>query len=674
MQKNNIISITLDAKTEEAKSKIDKTTLSLQKLSKVAKTIGGLSIFGITTWKALQNGIKGCYEHSEKFQASINKLQKAGIDAIAPKFRKVGDVLSKVVNTVGSWIEHQNKLSGVIAETNAKNLEAIQNNGTLTKENIEQEIKLHEELGANSQLIEAKKIEGLHKINDIIVKSYADAIELEKKYKNEIEETEKLLESYSKDKGVERKYHNIKETLAKLKQDHEKLVNEILPNLKEEYKQNNVEIAKNTKSVKIESDALASILARTKQINVEHRFMTKYTEDEEQITQENLKKYQSQLAIIKNINSVYNSGEKIKTATLNKIAQEFDMSVDLFKTEKGRVEIYEEILKKIKEIEEGQNKINEAMLKSVQQGYEWMGVISQVHSMSSSIASLSLSSKLIDTSIYDKAISEVKAKITEFNKWKEAMEEEEDDKEDAEFEVYLERLNKEYEIAKEIGDKMTMLAIENKKKELDKQKETLEKEKQITAQEKALEKELAIAEYNKAYAEWQNECMIAEQTKQMNLAEAIIQPLQAAAYAALGIAQSFATGGPIGAAIAAASSIGIISSAVSTAAAYKNSAQQLDSVKASPPEPPAFRFGTAGYQLKEGEQAIVGEAGAEIIKNMAGKLVVESNAQAKASGKLNGVGMYVETVIFNVNSIVDKQTIFKAMNEYKERNSFAYTR
>lgn len=53
MQKNNIISITLDAKTEEAKSKIDKTTLSLQKLSKVAKTIGGLSIFGITTWKAL---------------------------------------------------------------------------------------------------------------------------------------------------------------------------------------------------------------------------------------------------------------------------------------------------------------------------------------------------------------------------------------------------------------------------------------------------------------------------------------------------------------------------------------------------------------------------------------------------------------------------------------------
>lgn len=97
---------------------------------------------------------------------------------------------------------------------------------------------------------------------------------------------------------------------------------------------------------KIESDALASILARTKQINVEHRFMTKYTEDEEQITQENLKKYQSQLAIIKNINSVYNSGEKIKTATLNKIAQEFDMSVDLFKTEKGRVEIYEEILKK----------------------------------------------------------------------------------------------------------------------------------------------------------------------------------------------------------------------------------------------------------------------------------------------------------------------------------------
>lgn len=42
-----------EQENEEAKSKIDKTTLSLQKLSKVAKTIGGLSIFGITTWKAL---------------------------------------------------------------------------------------------------------------------------------------------------------------------------------------------------------------------------------------------------------------------------------------------------------------------------------------------------------------------------------------------------------------------------------------------------------------------------------------------------------------------------------------------------------------------------------------------------------------------------------------------
>lgn len=360
---------------------------------------------------------------------------------------------------------------------------------------------------------------------------------------------------------------------------------------------------------------------------------------------------------------------------------ESDTERNLITKTKERVELEAKLTAKVEKVAEVKKEIkketglyNEELYKACNKGYEWMGVISQVHSMSSSIASLSLSSKLINTSIYDKAISEVKAKITEFNKWKEAMEEEEGDKEDAEFEAYLERLNKEYEIAKEIGDKMTMLAIENKKKELDKEKEALEKEKQITAQEKALEKELAIAEYNKAYAEWQNECMIAEQTKNMNLAEAIIQPLQAAAYAALGIAQDFAKGGVIGAALASASAIGIISSAVSTASAYKNSVSQLDSIKASPPEPPAFRFGTAGYQLKEGEQAIVGEAGAEIIKNMAGKLVVESNAQAKASGKLNNASMYVETVIFNVSSIVDKNTIFKAMNEYKERNSFAYTR
>lgn len=699
MSKNNEINLSLNVKTENTQTNIKDLNSMLEQipvlgnkarsvLNQIVKIPFSPAVAGIS---AISGGLALAYKNSQNLRNEIEKFKNvsASLNPVSKYFKALGDDLSFFVKNINEAAEQTNILNGMGLENIKNSLSEINKSTESLNNRLKASLTLIKATGEDEQEVQIRINQ--NRKNNAEESIYLLEEELANKrslYQEHIRELSILISkeeqilvvdeaSAIKKQQAQDKINKLTVVFQQTEKDIQTIQEQINLKIKEgvnaQEKITEIQDKKNN-NVKIESDALASILARTKQINVEHRFMTKYTEDEEQITQENLKKYQSQLAIIKNINSVYNSGEKIKTATLNKIAQEFDMSVDLFKTEKGRVEIYEEILKKIKEIEEGQNKINEAMLKSVQQGYEWMGVISQVHSMSSSIASLSLSSKLIDTSIYDKAISEVKAKITEFNKWKEAMEEEEDDKEDAEFEAYLERLNKEYEIAKEIGDKMTMLAIENKKKELDKQKETLEKEKQITAQEKALEKELAIAEYNKAYAEWQNECMIAEQTKQMNLAEAIIQPLQAAAYAALGIAQSFATGGPIGAAIAAASSIGIISSAVSTAAAYKNSAQQLDSVKASPPEPPAFRFGTAGYQLKEGEQAIVGEAGAEIIKNMAGKLVVESNAQAKASGKLNGVGMYVETVIFNVNSIVDKQTIFKAMNEYKERNSFAYTR
>lgn len=50
---------------------------------------------------------------------------------------------------------------------------------------------------------------------------------------------------------------------------------------------------------------------------------------------------------------------------------------------------------------------------------------------------------------------------------------------------------------------------------------------------------------------------------------------------------------------------------------------------------------------------------AEVIRNMAGKLVVESNAQAKAMGRFNEAGMYIEQVIFNVSSIVDKKQYIK---------------
>lgn len=142
---------------------------------------------------------------------------------------------------------------------------------------------------------------------------------------------------------------------------------------------------------------------------------------------------------------------------------------------------------------------------------------------------------------------------------------------------------------------MTMLAIENKKKEL-------EKDKQITEQEKALEKELAIAEYNKSYAEWQNEVASAKTAKAQAITDAIMMPVVAAGNAALGMSRSFVELGPIaGPIMGAMVAASVISAAVSGAANIKSASVAYDNVNASPPTPPAFQFGTTGYQLDNGQ-------------------------------------------------------------------------
>lgn len=691
--------------TENAKKELDKlkntsnTTSNIfkQATASITKFAGGFLAVN-TAIKGFRLAINQATTHSEKFRDSLDKIKTTGVEAIAPTFEKIGDALSVVVNKVGEWLEEQNRLNGTIAITNQKQIEAIKNAGEVAEKNAENELKNLEELGAEADEINNRRLAGLKNIQNVTEKNYTDAIALQQKYSDDIQKSLELMKELKKQKdeywtstdiaggaGFENPYE---EQLKKAMDSHERLVqgsmelrDKILPDIKQRYKENNEEIAKASKTTKQtkkeEMDALASILARTKQINTENLFAIgtinkqDLTDKEKSkaITEENNQKYRQQLSVINSLNNVFKSSASIKDSTLQKIADELEVDKDLLKTEEGRLEVYNEILKKIKEITDENKK---AKITWQQWANEGIQAFSQLNNLGQGIASLTL--KLIDTSIYDKAIADAQAKITAFNEWKAEQEEAEVEKGDAEYEAYLEKLDKEYEIAKKVGDKMTMLAIENKKKELAKEQEKLEKEKEITAQEKALEKELAIAEYNKSYAEWQNECAIAEQNKQMNLAQAFIQPLQAAANAALGIAQSFAQFGLPGVALGTAASIGVIASAVSSASAYKSSAQQLDSVKNSPPTPPAFQFGTQGYQLEHGQSAIVGETGAEVIRNMAGKLVVESNAQAKAMGRFNDSGMFIENVIFNVNSIVDKSTIYKAMNEYKERDSFRYTR
>lgn len=699
---NNQIDFSLNVDTKNSEAELNKLSSALNNIpvvgNKASASLNKISssISGITKLNpallSVSAGIAGIgaaallsYKNSEKLRNEIDKLKTTTLAPVNRAFQGLGDAIASVVRQINEANERIEILNGHGLDSVKNSIAGVRDEFAQMQESLKASITLFENLGGE---------DGELKLLGVSANQYKLREEESKKnieiYQEELKKQKELKLKYERELSIQiakiKKINVVDENTAieqaaaqhKLN-DLKKVFEKTEENIKTIEEQIQVEIKAGTHAIeeqnKIQEEIKKKTTKTTTKIKEQKDILTELREKLAQIKQ--YAQYQNDL----NNEDLDNEKERKQylERKLSSLNQQKSVIEQIYNEERKRgieneetKKTYEAIKKEIEAITDELNDTGKAQITWQQWANEGIQAFSQLNSLGQGIASLTL--KLIDTSIYDKAIADAQAKITAFNEWKVEQEEAEAEKGDAEYEAYLERLDKEYEIAKKVGDKMTMLAIENKKKELAKEQEKLEKEKEITAQEKALEKELAIAKYNKSYAEWQNECAIAEQNKQMNLAQAFIQPLQAAANAALGIAQSFAQFGLPGVALGTAASIGVIASAVSSASAYKSSAQQLDSVKNSPPTPPAFQFGTQGYQLEHGQSAIVGETGAEVIRNMAGKLVVESNAQAKAMGRFNDGSMHIQNVIFNVSSIVDKSTIYKAMNEYKERDSFRYTR
>ena len=280
-----------------------------------------------------------------------------------------------------------------------------------------------------------------------------------------------------------------------------------------------------------------------------------------------------------------------------------------------------------------------------------------------------------DLSSYDAAIEEAKNKLQEFDDYQKELKENQKSQDDEDYENYLSRLDEELELAIENKDAMSAEAIRIKQEELkkkqEKEKEDLQKEKDIQNQRELLEKQLAQAEYNKAYAEWDNQVKLAEMEKAKAIADAVLIPSLAIAQSALGVAASFAQGGPAGFAAGLIISATAISSALAAASGIVSSANALDSIKSNPPQAPKFGFGTAGYIIPDGGSAIVGEMGAELITNKSGKIQVQSNAQMQEQVFSKG---NIWNVTINVEQALNPDEVYRLMNSYKARNSQMYTR
>ena len=392
---------------------------------------------------------------------------------------------------------------------------------------------------------------------------------------------------------------------------------------------------------------------------------------------ERLKKSYEDLVKIQDISDdLVNSGDnqEVRQKQIDDITEQIAVLEDLYIAQVKAGEPAEETLKTIQKLKKELENLNKPLLdlKSIASQ-----IMSSIQSAYNSIGSAMMSIKsmdLIDTSKLDEQISIAQRKLDEFDKAQKDKEEEKQELDDEAYQNYLARLDEEYQKAVEANDLMSQEAIRIKKEEVEKKREQekkeLEEEKKINKQREELEQQLAIAQYNKDYAEWQNQVKLAELQKNKAIADAVVLPALATAQSALGLASSFAQGGPIGFAAGVALSATAIGTAVGAAAGVASAASALDNVKSNPPEMPKFEFGTTGYTLGYGETALVGERGAELVKNMGGILQVQSAAQTEAMGNRGGerIGMYIENLVFNVAQRLTADEIYEFMTSFKARD------
>lgn len=240
----------------------------------------------------------------------------------------------------------------------------------------------------------------------------------------------------------------------------------------------------------------------------------------------------------------------------------------------------------------------------------------------------------------------------------------------------LEYLNQEYKKQDELGK----LAIQKKIDEIKAEQKKIDDEKKLKQKqadedkkiETEKEKAIAMAEYQKAVAVHENEVANAQTKHEQVIADVAVSSTQGTLQAGLGFAKAIADLGPIaGPIVGSANMAGVIATVASGVAEVKSSASALAGLKGQAPKPPAFRFGTMGYELEEGGSAIVGEAGAEVITNNGGMLEVQSAYQTSQSGTGGGgdiINISINASQFTMSEIRDLLVDVLSSNEFRDRD------
>lgn len=662
---------------------------------------------------ALGGTIYGAYTQSEKFRDSIEDFKANAAVAFTPMLNtlgNIGDAIGSVIDGLNKWRKTANNISGAttdavkkLGEETLKNLENIsvsaeeqikqlKDLGYTEKEIAEESAKIWADAYAQ---IEEDSIPAMKTLKDgfsDLVIAQSDILQRITQVKEEQKQFGGV-DIYSDSTGYVR---NFKEELEKLdeelKQNQAEQKNNMLQreqlklmskNAREEQDKLNDSTQSNTKVTQNQISAYEKLTQSLAAV-VEVR------NAEGQIIEDNYAGKAKELEAIKaNINALEQQKQLITSYYTEAKKQGKDYYDQSLKGIIAQINGNEEVTGSVEDLGKALQKINELIAEQKKQ-YEELNkplldlkalasqIMSSIQSAYNSIGSAVMSIKsmdLIDTSKFDEQIEHIQNKLDEFDEAQKEKEEEKQELDDEAYQNYLARLDEEYQKAVEANDLMSQEAIRIKKEEVEKKREQekkeLEEEKKINKQREDLEKQLAEAQYNKDYAEWQNQVKLAELQKNKALADAFVSTAQSIANAAMMPLQpGWASMGPFGivaAATAGASALGV---ALGGIAGVQSAASALDNVKGNPPEMPKFEFGTTGYYLGYEETALVGERGPELVKNMGGILQVQSAAQTEAMGNRGGekIGMYIENLVFNVAQRLTAEEIYEVMTTFKARN------
>ena len=528
--------------------------------------------------------IYGAYTQSEKFRESIEDFKANAAVAFTPMLdtlEDVGDFIGNIVNGLNEWIDKNNKLNGVNVDNLKNNYADIVKEQAALISSKEAEIELDKILGYSIDEIKKKEEDLLQIRIDNARVRYTES----EKSRKESEESIKILEKQisAQEKIIAQMEANPTQRLTYNGPSNE----DLLPNARNQLEKYKNELIEATKAEQDFTNERDKAKTEAEKLNQEIIKLNDSTQSNTKVTQNQISAYekltQSLAAVIEERNAEGqiiedNYAGKAKEleaikANINALEQQKQLITSYYTEAKKQGKDYydqslkgiiaqingnEEVTGSVDDLGKALQKINQLLAEQKKQ-YEELNkplldlkaiasqIMSSIQSAYNSIGSAVMNIKsldLIDTSKFDEQIEHIQNKLDEFDEAQKEKEEEKQELDDEAYQNYLARLDEEYQKAVEANDLMSQEAIRIKKEEVEKKREQekkeLEEEKKINKQREDLEKQLAEAQYNKDYAEWQNQVKLAELQKNKAIADAVVIPALAAAQTALGMATSFA--------------------------------------------------------------------------------------------------------------------------------------